>query len=216
MGGVDENDLGRPSGSRREMREVDRVGGTGHEGRDGKRRHQELGVLIDEPAERDDGDRQVGAEGERAPHCVASVKRILVQKSCDLFPGPQRERAVSRVDALAIGEEEPDRGGGVVGIGYGDPGPESTVGFGNDPAFQPGGGGRDAGFRDENPVLPQAEYGQSGGQGHSRIGLHLSISDDEFGGDILGGEGNPAAASRSAVRKRAPSSCWPQKIYSGK
>ena len=49
------------------------------------------------------------------------LKGSLVQKSCHLFPGPQREGAVSGVDAVAVGEEERDRGGAVVGIGHGDP-----------------------------------------------------------------------------------------------
>ena len=50
VGGVDQNHLGRPSAARRKMRKVDRAGGGGRERRDGKRRHQELGALIDEPA----------------------------------------------------------------------------------------------------------------------------------------------------------------------
>ena len=50
VGGVDENDPGRPAAARRKMREVERAGGGDREWRDGKRRHQELGALIDEPA----------------------------------------------------------------------------------------------------------------------------------------------------------------------
>ena len=67
MGGVDEDDLGRPAAAVRKMRKVDRAGGGDRERCDGKCRHQELGALIDEPAQRDDGDREVGGEGEGAP-----------------------------------------------------------------------------------------------------------------------------------------------------
>ena len=174
------------------MRKVDRAGGGDRDGRDGKRRHQELGALIDEPAQRDDGDRQIGCEGECSKHRAAAIKGSLVEKWCDLFPGPQREGAVSGVDAIAVGEEEGDRGGRVVGIGHGDAGSDDPVGLGEDPSLKNGGHGRDAGFRDENLVDPRTEYGQSGGRAHPVIGLHLSISDTELRRCALGDEGNPA------------------------
>ena len=83
---------------------------------------------------------------------AAAVKGTFVEKSCDLFPGPQREGAVSGVDAVAVGEEERDRGGGVVGVGQGEAGSDDPVGLGEDPSLKNGGHRRDAGFRDENPV----------------------------------------------------------------
>ena len=132
MGGVDENDLGRPAAARRKMRKVDRAGGGDREWRDGKRRHQELGALIDEPAQRDDGDRHVGGEGECSKHRVAAVKGSLVEESCYLFPGSKRQGAVAGVDAGAVGKEEGDRGGSVVRIGHGEAGSDRSVGFGED------------------------------------------------------------------------------------
>ena len=80
------------------------------------------------------------------------LKGSFVQESCDLFPGPQREGAVSGVDAVAVGEEEGDRGGRVVGVGQGEAGSDRPVGLGKDPSLKNGGHRRDAGFRDENPV----------------------------------------------------------------
>ena len=192
MGGVDENDLGCPAAACRKMRKVDRGGGGDREWRDGKRRHQELGAFIDEPAQRDDGDREVGGEGKGALDRAAAVKGPFVQESCYLFPGSQREGAVSEVDAFGVGEEEGDRGGSVVGIGQGEAGSDGAGGLGEDPSLPNGGGGRDAGFRGENPVDPRTEYGQSGGRGHPAIGFHLSISDTELSRCALGGEGNAA------------------------
>ena len=64
-------------------------------------------------------DVKVNVPNDRA----AAIKGSLVEKSCDLFPGSQREGAVSGVDADAVGEEELNRGASsVVGIGYGETG----------------------------------------------------------------------------------------------
>ena len=122
VGGVDENDLGRPAAAVRKKRKVDRAGGGDCDGRDGKCRHQELGALIDEPAQRDDGDRLVGCEGECSKHRAAAIKRLLVQESRDLFPGSQREGVVSGVDAARIREKERDRDIAVVRIGNSETG----------------------------------------------------------------------------------------------
>ena len=99
-------------------------------------------------------------------HRAAAIKGSLVQESCDLFPGPQRESAVSGVDAIAVGEEERDRGGRVVGVGQARPvrtGPAVSA------KIRPSRTAAEAGTpasEDENPVEPGTEYGQADRRGH--------------------------------------------------
>ena len=80
-GSGNQEDLCRPSGGRREVREVDRAGCAGGKRRDGQRRHQKLDSLVADLVQGDDGDRQAGAESEGAPHLLTAVERILVQES---------------------------------------------------------------------------------------------------------------------------------------
>src|SRR5207247_11244089 len=83
---------------------------------DGERGHREFAGRVGWPAHRDDTDRHIRSEAERALKQWRSVEWRLSQKFCQLSVGGDRRTPRSQVVARRVGKKEMDGRGGVIRI----------------------------------------------------------------------------------------------------